>query len=74
MDVLPSAREALQHLCDAHGHTGEIQATTSLCIVPGYRFTLVDGLITNFHQPDSTLLLLVAAFLDKSPDVMDVYG
>jgi S-adenosylmethionine:tRNA ribosyltransferase-isomerase len=35
---------------------------TSLMIAPGYRFRLVNQLITNFHQPKSTLLLLVAAF------------
>ncbi len=37
--------------------------TTSIIIVPGYVFRLVNGMITNFHQPQSTLLLLVAAFL-----------
>lgn len=36
---------------------------TSLMIVPGYRFRMCQGLITNFHQPQSTLLLLVAAFI-----------
>lgn len=39
--------------------TGE----TQLMIVPGYDFAIVDALITNFHQPHSTLILLVAAFL-----------
>lgn len=39
-----------------------IQGETGLIIVPGYEFRLVDILITNFHQPRSTLLLLVAAF------------
>src|SRR5690606_5778750 len=39
--------------------TGE----TSIYIVPGYRFRVVDALITNFHQPGSTLILLVAAFV-----------
>jgi S-adenosylmethionine:tRNA ribosyltransferase-isomerase len=38
---------------------------TSLIIVPGYPFMMVDGLITNFHQPGSTLLMLVAAFVGK---------
>lgn len=36
---------------------------TQIMIVPGYRFKMVDRLITNFHQPRSTLLLLVAAFI-----------
>ncbi len=39
---------------------------TQLFIVPGYRFKVVDGLITNFHQPHSTLLMLVAALIGPS--------
>jgi S-adenosylmethionine:tRNA ribosyltransferase-isomerase len=39
---------------------------TQLFIVPGYKFRIVHGLITNFHQPYSTLLLLVAAFIGPS--------
>ena len=41
--------------------TGE----TQLIIVPGYKFRIVDSIITNFHQPKSTLILLVAAFMGK---------
>ena len=40
-----------------------INASTSLMIVPGYEFRIVKELITNFHQPNSTLLLLVSAFI-----------
>ena len=40
-----------------------IQGSTQLMIVPGYEYKLADILITNFHQPRSTLLLLVAAFI-----------
>ena len=40
-----------------------INASTSLMIVPGYQFRIVNELITNFHQPNSTLLLLVSAFI-----------
>ena len=36
---------------------------TGILIAPGYRFGLVNGLVTNFHQPNSTLLLLIAAFI-----------
>jgi S-adenosylmethionine:tRNA ribosyltransferase-isomerase len=38
---------------------------TQLFVYPGFRFRAVDGLITNFHQPHSTLLLLVAAFVGR---------
>ena len=43
--------------------TENLLAETGIMIVPGYKFKVVDGLITNFHQPQSTLLLLVAAFI-----------
>ena len=38
---------------------------TQILIAPGYDFKIVKGLVTNFHQPQSTLLLLVAAFIGK---------
>jgi len=41
----------------------ELYASTQIMIVPGYTFRLVDVLVTNFHQPRSTLLLLIAAFI-----------
>lgn len=43
-----------------------ITGTTSIFIYPGYRFRICHGLITNFHQPGSTLMLLVAAFIGKN--------
>jgi len=42
--------------------TDVLEATTGLIIVPGYRFRIISGMVTNYHQPGSTLLLLVAAF------------
>jgi S-adenosylmethionine:tRNA ribosyltransferase-isomerase len=41
----------------------ELQAGTRIIIVPGYEFRIVDVLVTNFHQPQSTLLLLISAFV-----------
>jgi S-adenosylmethionine:tRNA ribosyltransferase-isomerase len=43
-----------------------LEAKTDIIIVPGYRFRMVQGILTNFHQPHSTLLLLVAAFTGDS--------
>jgi S-adenosylmethionine:tRNA ribosyltransferase-isomerase len=53
---------ALLAWMDATGRE-KIITRTSILIGPGYKFRLVKGLITNFHQPGSTLLLLVAAFI-----------
>ena len=41
----------------------ELQLGTRIIIVPGYTFKVVDVLVTNFHQPQSTLLLLISAFV-----------
>lgn len=43
----------------------EINADTSILIAPGYQFRVVDGLVTNFHLPKSTLIALVAAFVGE---------
>ena len=43
-----------------------LEISTQLMIVPGYRFRMIKGMVTNFHQPGSTLLLLVAAFTGKA--------
>jgi len=41
----------------------KFRATTQLMIVPGYKFKMTDGMVTNFHLPRSSLLMLVAAFI-----------
>ena len=43
-------------------HLESCSASTSIFIYPGYRFKVLDGLITNFHLPESTLIMLVSAF------------
>ena len=62
----PSAKEALEAIVDYLTETGQetLHAETQIMIKPGYKFHVVDQLITNFHQPQSTLLLLVSAFVD----------
>jgi len=56
------ALEAILRAMDKQ-NSAAISASTQIIIVPGYRFRLIDGMITNFHQPQSTLLLLIAAYL-----------
>jgi S-adenosylmethionine:tRNA ribosyltransferase-isomerase len=62
-----SAKEALQSLLSRmkKNNMERLAAKTSIIIVPGYRPRIVKALITNFHQPQSTLLLLVAALIGK---------
>ncbi len=47
----------------AKQNTEVITASTSIMIAPGFQWSLVRGMVTNFHQPESTLLLLVSSFL-----------
>ena len=46
----------------AGGELAPFSGDTNLFITPGYRFRVVDALLTNFHLPESTLLMLVSAF------------
>lgn len=62
-----SAPEALQLIVDyldVHGLT-RLEASTALMIAPSYKMRIITGLITNFHQPKSTLLLLVSALIGE---------
>lgn len=60
-----SAHEALNTILEnMEGDT--LVADTRLIIAPGYSYRIVDGMVTNFHQPKSTLLLLVSAFIAQA--------
>jgi S-adenosylmethionine:tRNA ribosyltransferase-isomerase len=56
---------ALESAADAAGHVAPGAGETGLVIVPGFRFRVVSGLVTNFHLPRSSLLLLVSAFAGR---------
>lgn len=60
-----STKEALNALIGLldRSETDFLSASTQIIITPGYRFRMADGMITNFHQPQSTLLLLISAYL-----------
>lgn len=60
-----TVQESLNAIADYLRANGldELKVGTRIIIVPGYEFKLVDVLVTNFHQPQSTLLLLISAFV-----------
>ena len=55
----------LEYVADEHGMVRETGGMCDLFIYPGYRFKCVDAMITNFHLPESTLLMLVSAFYER---------
>ncbi len=63
----PTRKEALQAILNEmeQSNSDTLFGTTSIFVFPGYKFQLVDGLITNFHQPGSTLVLLIAALVGE---------
>lgn len=60
-----SRKEAMGHIMQYLDRTGadRLVSATRIIIAPGYKFRIADGIVTNFHQPRSTLLLLVSAFV-----------
>ena len=60
-----TAAEALQNILDYldRHQADKLVTATQIIIAPGYTFKLVKGIVTNFHQPKSTLLLLISAFV-----------
>ena len=55
----------LESLVNADGSFSPKSQWTDIFIYPGYRFKAMDGLITNFHLPESTLMMLVSAFAGR---------
>ena len=62
----------IESVAEENGHIPAMSGDTGIFIYPGYKFKAVDALITNFHLPESTLLMLVSAFYDKQ-SVMQAY-
>ena len=57
--------KALQNILDymERNHLDALHTSTQIIIAPGYEYKIVKRIVTNFHQPQSTLLLLVSAFV-----------
>ena len=63
----------LETVADENGKVKATEGDTQIFIYPGYKFKILDGLITNFHLPESTLLMLVSALAGKE-NIMNAYN
>ena len=68
-----TSSRTLETIADENGLVKACEGDTGIYIYPGYKFKCVDGLITNFHLPESTLLMLVSALAGKD-NVMAAYN
>ena len=65
ISVGTTSTRVLESIADENGLVREVEGDTNIFIYPGYKFKCVDSLITNFHLPESTLLMLVSALAGK---------
>tara|TARA_A100001015_G_scaffold216538_1_gene243162 strand:- start:9421 stop:9696 length:276 start_codon:yes stop_codon:yes gene_type:complete len=70
--MLLVSMRVLESVADDKGGLREAKEMTGIFIYPGYKFKTVDGLLTNFHLPKSTLFMLVCAFIGKEK-ALDLY-
>jgi S-adenosylmethionine:tRNA ribosyltransferase-isomerase len=68
-----TAVRCLESASLATGEVAPLRGDTDIFIYPGYRFRSVDAMVTNFHLPESTLLMLVSAFAGRAP-IMAAYA
>ena len=64
----------LESMADSNGILHPGSKDTSIFIYPGVKFKFVDALITNFHLPESTLIMLVSAFVGSKDKTLDLYN
>lgn len=63
----------LETIANENGYVNECEGDTGIYIYPGYKFKCIDGLITNFHLPESTLLMLVSALAGRE-NILNAYN
>lgn len=73
ISVGTTSTRTLETVADENGLIRETSGWTDIFIYPGYKFKIVDCLITNFHLPESTLLMLVSALYDRE-EVLKAYS
>ena len=72
VSVGTTSTRTLETVADETGHVRACSGWTDIFIYPGYKFKVVDRLITNFHLPESTLLMLVSALYDREK-ILEAY-
>jgi S-adenosylmethionine:tRNA ribosyltransferase-isomerase len=72
ISVGTTSTRTLETVSDENGRIKACSGWTDIFIYPGYRFKAVDSLITNFHLPESTLLMLVSALYDREK-ILEAY-
>lgn len=72
ISVGTTSTRTLETVADENGQVRACSGWTDIFIYPGYRFKIVDRLITNFHLPESTLLMLVSALYDREK-ILEAY-
>ena len=72
ISVGTTSTRTLESAADENGHLSECSGWTEIFIYPGYKFKVIDGLITNFHLPQSTLVMLVSALAGRE-NVLNAY-
>jgi S-adenosylmethionine:tRNA ribosyltransferase-isomerase len=72
ISVGTTSTRTLETVADENGHIRACSGWTDIFIYPGYTFKVVDALITNFHLPESTLLMLVSALYDREK-ILEAY-
>jgi S-adenosylmethionine:tRNA ribosyltransferase-isomerase len=72
VSVGTTSARTLETIADENGKVNEQTGWTDIFIYPGYKYRVVDALITNFHLPESTLIMLVSALSDREK-IMNAY-
>ena len=65
ISVGTTSTRTLESIANDYGEIKAANGWTDIFIYPGYEFKAIDGLITNFHLPESTLIMLVSAFANR---------
>lgn len=72
ISVGTTSTRVLESVCQKYGKVTACEGDTDIFIYPGYEFKAVDGIITNFHLPESTLIMMISAFRTRE-EILRVY-